>query len=604
MLRPSESQVPLLLLVASRVPKESQLLHPYLFLGFFSRPWTSYWVEDGEAAVAVLWAGTKRIVVSASHIDIAQGPLQKLFGFGDLVFRGDEGAEIMRWRNLRDVDEIRKRVRDAGKSGERFPAQYGDSNKEPKRPVFRNPRPTVWGTPQPVVLPEALESERWAGETDYKRRLVKRLYMAPDGQRLGILTASSVLFVQPADGSVQRTIAAPNCVGLALSSGDTFMAINLDDVVLCDAGAKDMNACRQVRLQENGRSHQAMSRVRAHPYQIAMSADGHWFAAHGGNSNLYVGEIRKTNDGTLETSVYRAGERATKRGEADYLDSDCMAVHPKGEWVALSDNKHWDRGTDLTLFDPRVDGWYVGNSSFPSSVLRAAFAFLQDRFEAGLRYREAFCVAGPPPDFPLNGRRPQCHAIRTDSNGAHIALLVHAGGHQFLRLLCIQAIPSGWDSRRQAESEDLGTIDCGRSDSRAFALSPDARLAATAGEDAVIRIWDTRKLYQVCELTCSTEPSAEVHAPLKIDGLAFHPNGRWLFSAERSGLIRRWTLTEKDGEWSAVCDLAMEALPGDNWVVWQDPDGPNRCWVDPSDEAKQWLGWRVPSGKYQTFAAF
>lgn len=580
------------------------MLHPYLFLGLLSRPWTSYCVEDGEAAVGVWLAGTKRVVVSASHIDIAQDPLQKLFGLGDLVFRGDEGAEIMRWRNLRDVNEVRKRVRDAGKSGEQVPAHDGDSSRAEKRSVFRNPTPQVWGRPRPVVLPEALKVEHWPDAGGSNQRLVKRLYMAQDGQRLGILTVSSILLVEPTDGSLLHTIAAPFCVGLALSSGDTLMAIHGDDVILCDAGAEDLNGCRPVRIQEHSGSRQVWSNVPAHPYQIAMSADGRWFATHA-NSSLYVGEIRKADDGSIKTSAYRSGERASVRGEPDYLDSDYMVVHPKGEWVALSNNKHSDRTTNLTLFDPRVDGWFVGKRSFPSSVLNTVNAFLHDRFAGRLRYRESFCAAGPPPDFELRfGARPTCHAIRTDAEGAHIGLLVNAGGHQFLTLLRIQPSDFRRNARRQADSKRLGTIDCGRSDSRAFALSPDARLAATAGEDAEIRIWDTTTLYQVCELTCHGESAAQDDVPMKVDGLAFHPNWRWLFSAERSGIIRRWTLTKENGKLSAVCDLAVEALPEGHWVVWEDPDGPNRCWGEPSDEAKRWLGWRVPSGEYQTFDAF
>ena len=77
-----------------------------------------------------------------------------------------------------------------------------------------------------------------------------------------------------------------------------------------------------------------------------------------------------------------------------------------------------------------------------------------------------------------------------------------------------------------------------------------------------------------------------------VNSLAVHPNGRWLFSAGDDGIIRRWDMSRLPAK--PVCDLAMEALPDDDWVVWEDPDGPNRYWADYSPGAKRWLGWHAP----------
>jgi hypothetical protein len=37
-----------------------------------------------------------------------------------------------------------------------------------------------------------------------------------------------------------------------------------------------------------------------------------------------------------------------------------------------------------------------------------------------------------------------------------------------------------------------------------------------------------------------------------------------------------------------------------NWVIWHDPDGPNRRWVQWSPDAWRWLGWHapLPDGKH------
>ncbi len=79
-----------------------------------------------------------------------------------------------------------------------------------------------------------------------------------------------------------------------------------------------------------------------------------------------------------------------------------------------------------------------------------------------------------------------------------------------------------------------------------------------------------------------------------VNSLAVHPNGRWLFSAGDDGIIRRWDMSRLPAK--PVCDLAMEALPDDDWVVWKvNPDDPeDRYWTDYSPGAKRWLGWHAP----------
>jgi hypothetical protein len=79
------------------------------------------------------------------------------------------------------------------------------------------------------------------------------------------------------------------------------------------------------------------------------------------------------------------------------------------------------------------------------------------------------------------------------------------------------------------------------------------------------------------------------------------PDGAWLASAGADGTIRPWRL-HPDGAAAGAptCDLAIELLPRGNWVVWHDPNGPERRWLHWSPGARRWLGWHapLPDGKH------
>ena len=109
-----------------------------------------------------------------------------------------------------------------------------------------------------------------------------------------------------------------------------------------------------------------------------------------------------------------------------------------------------------------------------------------------------------------------------------------------------------------------------------IAPSPDSTWRATPGESSGISVRDSRTGKVLHEL--------QGHQG-SVKSLAIHPDGRYLFSAGLDGVIRRWDMAYLPGK--PVCDLAMEALPDDNWVVWQDPDGPDRCWGPYSPGAKR-----------------
>ena len=113
--------------------------------------------------------------------------------------------------------------------------------------------------------------------------------------------------------------------------------------------------------------------------------------------------------------------------------------------------------------------------------------------------------------------------------------------------------------------------------------APDGSWIASADKDGRIIVWDARNGRFAHELTghCA-----------EVQGMVAAPSGRWLFSCGHDGVIRRWRVDQLPR--FPHCDLAIEPLPDGNWVIWSDPDGAHRQWVNHSPGATRWLGWHAP----------
>jgi WD40 repeat protein len=495
----------------------------------------------------------------------------------------------LEWKNLRDPSVVRDKLEEIGKQF-RAGRQTEGTNHNDNGGVFRDPRPPIWDRPRPVVFPEALEAK---GRSDGLPNVYLHLVMAPDGSRLGATTEYGLVFlVNPSDGNLLQSIKAPLCEQIALSCRGqlTVVTAHLRKVFLCGSDTDTVDACPKIAVDTA--FHEYHDGLKAK--YIAVSADDRWFAAFD-DGGLLVGEMSATFVSSATLSVCHAGRRERTGGLPYDLHSNvrAMAWHPRSDWLALISID--DSTSELWIYDPDSDR-LLTSAVPPFSYIKRAFRWAAGFGDAsgtpmGWGMRIPWATAGIPCS----------HAMAMDAQGSLMGLL----GDRSVTLLRIETQRSSESPGKRVVIEHLGAIECDEGGLHAIAMSSDSRLVAAAGKGAVIRVWETKTRRQLCKLTCDEEPGAFGDVKWTVLSLAFHPNNHWLFSAGRSGLIRRWSLTKQpDGGLRATCDRAMEALPDGNWVVWHDPDGPNRRWVEPKDDAKRWLGWRMPSGEYRPFDAF
>ncbi|QQR46491.1 WD40 repeat domain-containing protein [Myxococcus xanthus] len=112
----------------------------------------------------------------------------------------------------------------------------------------------------------------------------------------------------------------------------------------------------------------------------------------------------------------------------------------------------------------------------------------------------------------------------------------------------------------------------------ALAFSPDGRLLASGGYDAVVRVWDVAAGAQVAELKGH---EAELHA------VAFSPDGRWLAAAGRPGALWLW-------DWKQGRRVAL--LSGHTDVVRGLAFSPDGEWLASGGLDRTVRVWRIRDG--------
>ncbi|HEX3148211.1 MAG TPA: serine/threonine-protein kinase [Gemmataceae bacterium] len=123
---------------------------------------------------------------------------------------------------------------------------------------------------------------------------------------------------------------------------------------------------------------------------------------------------------------------------------------------------------------------------------------------------------------------------------------------------------------------------------RSMALSPDGKLALTAGVDQTVRLWDA---LNGRELHCFKGHTDEVNA------VAFSSDGKWVASAGRDRCVRLWDVQTKElrGCWTGHTDDVLSVACGNDRVVSGSRDGTVRVWnpkdSDESLSCARHTGW-------------
>lgn len=575
--------------------------HP-VFAKLVPNPFIIYSVANGDVAITTIWG---RVIKSAplegALFEVQGGGLFSL-GVGDLVIRGPNRTDVT-WKNIANVKRVRETLEGLQRDDGSEAHEAHEAHEQDEGSVFRNKKPEKWAKPYPDILPEAHKWRTSEHGHKFNSRMIRAMAVSSDGSHLVAgADNGSVYLIDPADGRLMKSVSVPvrqtggrGIRGLAVGREGRWVVTvgqSGDHEVLLWETDKETPSYRVMRASDHGDSRHLGAGLS--PGSLSISNDEKWIATCDGG--LYVGPLRNT-DGNLAPDLRRSGDRANEPDVIDWIRGDAVAFHPEGKWLALSDSSNgltssW--GSDITFYNPKLDGWF-GKSYWRSS------SFVR-RHESGVPARYARTV---------QRLRGTIGEMATDGKGRVLATL----SHDAVTLFQVDQSGKSFHGEDRVNLKELRRCmpNTGFSLNR-FCLSGDARLVVAAASQkdqekpdntARIYVWNAIDGRALAKLTIYEHQEKLGRCSMTIDGIALHPNGRWLFSGGNGGVIRRWVIAEKNGQLSAYCDMAMEALPDGNWVVWRDPDGENRCWVNPSTEAQRWLGWRMPSnGDFADFSSF
>jgi WD40 repeat protein len=310
---------------------------------------------------------------------------------------------------------------------------------------------------------------------------------------------------------------------------------------------------------------------------VAWSPDGAWIVSGAADNTVHIYDPKQ------------GGEVSVKRQPPAPLAG--MALSPDGKFVVTLDSPDgrlslWDARTgkpaDLPTELPRkaaaaaftpdgktlalgIDGWPSDFRDLKTGAARADWKLPEpDKDNRGVDFAAGFV-------FDAAGKR----LVSTSSQGLHIAvwepannkrvaLFTASGGR---RAQCVALSPDGatlatagteamvrlWDVDGDKEK---GALEGHSGGTLAVAFSPSGRLIATGGKDRMIRVW---------EVASGKQRQALGGHPGWIRAVAFAPGGDVLAGASTDGVVRLWDLTsgrllhELTGHRGAVTRLAFSA---------------------------------------------
>lgn len=332
---------------------------------------------------------------------------------------------------------------------------------------------------------------------------------------------------------------------------------------------------------------------------LAAAPDGHWLASGGDDGRVLIWDPAI---GRVLHVLEEHGGRVS-----------ALAAAPDGQWLASGGNdgrvRIWDPASGRLLHAleghrnsvgalvPALDGRWLASAGGDGRVLiwapaswrlLGALGWLEASASALATAADGRWLASAGEDGRVRIWEAACGRLLHDLSG-------HRG-----RVRALTATPDGrWlasasDDRKvriwdPVSGRLLHALDGHGDWVRALAAAPNGRWLASAGDQGRVRLWDPasgRLLYALDGHGSPVRTKAAV------------PDARWPASVSNDGRVRIRALPQSED--APVCKTVIEHLPESNWVVWQDPDGPNRRWVRWSRDAWRWLGWHapLPDGKH------
>jgi WD40 repeat protein len=371
-------------------------------------------------------------------------------------------------------------------------------------------------------VPELLWQTQFA-----RHRSADPLAASPTGAWIAS-AADSIDIWDTASGTRLHSFPKPTAYGYATAiraapDGKTLAAAYQDgSVALFDVSA----GTNRHRMPNHRRSLKALE----------MGADGSWLAAAGSSGIVYL----------WDPGTGRQIRPPLKGYRADNHDGiGATAASKEGSWLATVGT----RGSEIIIWDVRT-GQKRQTIQVPQLYApKLRLAWTPDGRYLALEGNEIIQWFDS-----RSGEKLGVDDCKSSVKNEFAAL------SNWLRCHLILGQAAWPDSQYAAAYPTRNEVTASQGAFSGIAPSSDATwLAAPGGSDGIL----VRNL--------RTGESCTTSGPRRVSQFPrVHPNGRWLFSGGLDGIIRRWDMSRLPAK--PVCDLAMEALPDDDWVVWTDPE--------------------------------